>query len=168
MEQAPPSAPAPVQPTGCCPPFDPAPWDEKEFVWNNKLFVHDHILSFLHMPLTLNGRVRKNGKLIIKAGADIPGYLMLIDENSKWGADIYIEVSKEVPRAKMVAMSGTFQTKVFEGPYKNIGLWAKEMKQYVNSQTKIVKKLYYFYTTCPNCAKVYGKNYVVLFAEIET
>jgi hypothetical protein len=119
------------------------------------------------MPLTLNGKVRKNGKMIIKAGADIPEYLMLIDENSKWGADIYIEVSKEVPRAKTVSISGTFQTKVFEGPYKNIGVWAKEMKQYVNAQTKIVKNLYYFYTTCPTCAKVYGKNYVVLFAEIQ-
>jgi hypothetical protein len=118
------------------------------------------------MPLTLNSKVRKNGKLIIKAGADIPEYLMLVDENSKWGADIYIEASKAVPRAKMVSMSGTFQTKVFEGPYKNIGIWAKEMKQYVNSQTKTIKNLYYFYTTCPKCAKVYGKNYVVLFAEI--
>ena len=168
MEQTPQSAPEQVQSTGCCPPFDLAPWDEKEFVWKDKLFVKDHILSFYHMPLTLNGRVRKNGKLIIKSGADIPGYLMLIDENSKWSADIYIEVSKAVPGARMVSMSGTFLTKVFNGPYKYIGIWAKEMKQYVNSQTKIVKKLYYFYTTCPKCAKVYGKNYVVLFAEIET
>ena len=167
MEQTPQPAPEPITPTGCCPPFDPAPWDEKEFVWNNKLFVHDHILSFFHMPLTLKSKVMKNGKLIIKAQADLPEYLTLIDENSKWGADIYIEVSKAVPRAKMVAMSGIFQTKVFEGPYKNIGIWANEMKHYVNSQTKIMKNLYYFYTTCPNCAKVYGKNYVVLFAEIE-
>jgi hypothetical protein len=167
MEQTPQSAKEPIEPTGCCPPFDPATWDEKEITWNNKLFVHDHIVSFLHIPLTLNGKVKKNIKLIIQGGADIPEYLMLIDENSKWGADIYIEVSKGVPKAKITAMSGTFLTKVFEGPYKDIALWAHDMDDYVKSKDKTVKQLYYFYTTCPKCAKAYGKNYVVLFALAE-
>ncbi|MHC4509420.1 MAG: hydrolase [Planctomycetota bacterium] len=26
--------------------------------------------------------------------------------------------------------------------------------------------MYFFYTTCPKCAKVYGKNYTVLLAKI--
>ena len=122
MEQIPQPIKEPVEPTGCCPHFDPAPWDEKEIVWNNKLFVTDHILSVYHMPLTLNVKAMKNLKLIVKAQADIPDYLMLVDEKSKWGADIYIEVSKDVPRAKMISMSGTFLTKVFEGAYKDIGI----------------------------------------------
>ena len=166
MEQLPQPIEEPVKSTGCCPPFDPTPWEEKEIIWNNKLFVTDHILSFYHMPLTLNGKVMKNIKLIVKAQAGVPDYLMLIDENSKWGADIYIEVSKDVPRAKMISMSSTFLTKVFEGPYKNIGIWAKEMDDYVKSKDKTMNKLYYFYTTCPKCAKAYGKNYVVLFAQV--
>jgi hypothetical protein len=167
MEQISQPAPAEIKSTGCCPPFDPAQWDEKEIIWHNKLFVHDHIISFIHIPLTLNGRVKKNGKLILKAGADVPDYLMLIDENSKWGADMYIEVSKDVPRAKMLTMSGTFLTKVFEGPYKFIGTWAQQMDDYVKSQGKTEEQLFYFYTTCPKCAKAYGKNYVVLFAKVE-
>ena len=24
----------------------------------------------------------------------------------------------------------------------------------------------FYYTTCPNCAKIYGKNYVVLLAQL--
>jgi len=28
-------------------------------------------------------------------------------------------------------------------------------------------KLYFGYTTCPSCAKAYGKNYVVLFAKVD-
>jgi hypothetical protein len=155
-----------IESTSCCPPFDPTQWDEKEIVWDNKLFVTDHILSFYHIPLTLNGKAAKNIKLILKAQADVPDYLMLVDENSKWGADIYIEVSKDVPRAKMTSLSGTFLTKVFEGPYKNIGIWAKDMDDYVKSKDKTINKLYYFYTTCPKCAKAYGKNYVVLFAQV--
>ena len=167
MEQTPQPAPAEIKSTGCCPPFDPAQWDEKEIVWTNKLFVRDQIASFLHIPLTLNGKVKQNGKLIMKAGAEIPEYIMLVDENSKWGADIYIEVAKDVPRAKMIVLSGTFLTKVFEGPYKNIGIWAKDMDDYVKYKGKTVRQLFYFYTTCPKCAKVYGKNYVVLFAKVD-
>ena len=40
------------------------------------------------------------------------------------------------------------------------------MVEYVQSQDKELRKLYFFYTTCPKCAKHYGKNYVVGFAEV--
>ncbi|MGE5758418.1 MAG: hydrolase [Sideroxydans sp.] len=30
-----------------------------------------------------------------------------------------------------------------------------------------MRKLYFYYTTCPKCAKKYGKNYVVILAEVE-
>ncbi len=155
-----------IQHTGCCEPFDPVPWQEKEIVWKDKIFVKDHITSFLHIPLNFGQIVVKNMELIEKAGAKSPYQLMLTDETSLWGADIYIAVSKNVFGAKMATLSGTFLTKVFEGPYQNVGKWAQEMKDYVASKNKQLKKLYFSYTTCPKCAKAYGKNYVVIFAEI--
>jgi hypothetical protein len=66
----------------------------------------------------------------------------------------------------MTRVSGTFLTKTFEGPYSNTGKWVGEMKAYVKSEGKELKKLYFFYTTCPKCAKVYGKNYTVILATI--
>lgn len=155
-----------IKPTGCCDPFDPAPWDNKEITWKDKIFVKDHVASFLHIPLNFGQKVVKNMKLIEKAQAKSPYQLMLTDEKSLWGSDIYIDVSKEVPGAEMDKISGTFLTKVFEGPYQNAGKWAKEMQDYVKSKGKEAKKLYFSYTTCPKCAKAYGKNYVVLFAKI--
>jgi hypothetical protein len=47
-----------------------------------------------------------------------------------------------------------------------MGKWIKEMKLFVQSRGEQMKKLYFFYTTCPACAKAYGKNYTVLLAEI--
>jgi hypothetical protein len=44
---------------------------------------------------------------------------------------------------------------------------AREMAEYVKVRGKEMKKLYFSYTTCSRCAKVYGKNYVVLFARVE-
>jgi hypothetical protein len=40
------------------------------------------------------------------------------------------------------------------------------MLDYVRQREKQLKKLYFFYTTCPKCAKYYGKNYVVLLAQV--
>lgn len=155
-----------IQKTGCCEPFDPAPWEDKEITWDNKLFVKDRVTSIFHIPLNYGGKVVKNMELIKKASAKSPYQLMLTDENSLWGADIYIDVAKDVPGAQMATISGTFLTKVFEGPYKNAGKWAQEMIPYVASKGKTLKKLYFSYTTCPKCANVYGKNYVVLFAQV--
>ena len=152
--------------TGCCPRFNPEPWSGKEIAWQDKLFVKDHARSFLQIPLNYGKVMVKNMERIKEAGALTPEPLMLSYEKSPWGADIYIAVSKEVPGAQMEKVSGTFLTKVFEGQYKNAGKWAKEMKAYVQSKGQEIKKLYFFYTTCPSCAKFYGKNYVVLVAQI--
>jgi len=156
-----------VKHTGCCDPFNPEPWQEKEITWKDKIFVKDSVSSFLHIPLNYGKKVVKNISLIEKAEAKSPYQLMLTDEKSAWGSDIYIDVSKEVPGAEMTMISGTFLTKVFEGPYQNAGKWASVMKEYVKSKGKEMKKLYFSYTTCPKCAKAYGKNYVVLFAQTE-
>ena len=152
--------------TGCCPRFVPEPWDEKEVTFQDKLFVQDRVRSIFHIPLNFGKVIVRNMELIQKADALTPEPFMLSDENSLWGADVYIAVSKDVPGAKMTKISGTYLTKVFDGPFKNIRQWITQMTEYVKSKNKQLKKIYFFYTTCPKCAKHYGKNYVVLLAEI--
>jgi hypothetical protein len=66
----------------------------------------------------------------------------------------------------MAHISGTFLTRAFDGPYKDVRRWVAQMKDTVASKQKEMQKLYFFYTTCPKCAKVYSKNYVVLLAQI--
>jgi hypothetical protein len=151
--------------TGCCPKFNPEPWDEKEVTFKSRLFLKDRVRAFLHIPLNFGKVMVKNMEKIRKANALIPEPLMLSDEASLWRSNIYVAVSKEVPGAKIVRLSGNFLTKVFEGEYRNMKRWIEEMKNYVKSKDKKVKKMYFFYTTCPRCAKYYGKNYTVILAE---
>ena len=152
--------------TGCCPRFNPEPWDGKEVTWHDKLFIKDHVRSLFHIPLNFGQVVVRNMQKIEAAGALPPQPLMLCDEKSLWGTDVYIGVGKEVPGAEMNRISGTFLSRVFEGPYHNAGKWVKEMKAYVKSRGKESKKFYLFYTTCPACAKAYGKNYTVTLARV--
>ncbi len=154
------------QNTGCCKPFNPRKWDRKEINWRKKLFLRDHVTSFFHIPLNMGSKIKKNCQLIEKAGAKAKTNLMLSDEKSAWGSDIYIDVVKEVSGAKMERITGKFLTHVFEGPYKQTPHWEKKMQEYVKSKNQKIKKMYFWYTTCPKCAKAYNKNYVVLFAKI--
>jgi hypothetical protein len=152
--------------TGCCPRFNPVPWDDKEVIFQDRLFLKDHMRTFLHIPLGFGKVMVKNMARIKEADALAPEPLMLYEAKSLFGADLYIAVTKEVPGAEMARVSGTFLSKIFEGPFKDTGRWVKEMRQYVKSKGRDMKNVFFFYTTCPACAKVYGKNYTVLLAEV--
>ncbi|MBP8303525.1 MAG: hypothetical protein KBE04_05290 [Phycisphaerae bacterium] len=150
----------------CCPRFNPAPWDEKTLTWENRRFVKDRVVSFLHIPLNFGAVMKRNMEAIQAAGAAAETAVVLSDEKSMWGSDVYIEVTRDIPGASMATISGTFVSKVFEGPYQNMRKWIEEMKTFVAAQGKTFSKLYFYYTTCPKCAKKYGKNYVVLLAQV--
>jgi hypothetical protein len=153
--------------TGCCPRFVPEPWQEKELHWENKLFVKDRVLCVCHIPLNFGGAMGRNMRRIEQAGAFAAAQpLVLSDHTSAWNMDLYIEVAKEVPGAAHARISGTFISKVFEGPFKEAGRWCQEMAAWVQAQGKAMKRQFMYYTTCPKCAKHYGKNYVVILAEI--
>jgi hypothetical protein len=110
--------------------------------------------------------MKRNVGVIKDANAIPEPMVVLSDENSLWGADVYIEATKDIPNARMATISGTFVSKVFEGPYQNMRKWIEEMKTFVTAKGKNLSKLYFYYTTCPKCAKKYGKNYVVILAQI--
>ncbi len=157
-----------IKPTGCCPIFDPSMWDGKEFTWNNKPFVIGRVKSFMHIPLNMGQMMTKTMEQIRTAGAAPADkdFVMLSLESSPWYSDHYLSVTKPVEGMNNTKLSGTFMTKVFEGPYQDAKKWHKEMISYVESKGRQVKKIYFYYTTCPKCAKAYGKNYVVGFAEV--
>jgi hypothetical protein len=153
--------------TECCPRFDPEPWDEQTITWSEKKFVTDRVRSFLHIPLNFGSVMKRNVAAIERADAMTPERMVLADECSLWHSDIYVDVTGDVPGVRMTTLSGTFVTKVFEGPYRNVPKWMKQMGAYAQAKGRAVKKLYCYYTTCPKCAKKYGKNYVVLLAQVD-
>ncbi|KPJ86192.1 hypothetical protein AMJ57_00300 [Parcubacteria bacterium SG8_24] len=152
--------------TGCCPKFDPQPWDGKEFRFEDKLFAEASTVNFLHMPLNMGSVITKSWKRIEAADARPDDFLLLSYDPSPWRGKHYFAVTKDVPGMEMVRLTGTFLTKVFEGPYKDAGKWVKQTEEYVKRQGKEIRRLYFFYTTCPKCAQHYGKNYTVAFAQI--
>ena len=108
----------------------------------------------------------RNMAAIQAAGAEPPNMIVLSDENSLWGADVYLEVSRDVPGLRMASIPGTILAQAYEGPYRDIPKWIADLKRRIAGQGKSLRRLLFFYTTCPKCAQKYGRNYVVLFGQI--
>jgi hypothetical protein len=153
--------------TGCCPRFEPAAWEGREFQWTDKLFVKDKVRCLWYIPLGFGRVVTRLMEKISAADAFTPDPpLSLSDHTSKWNMDLYIEVTRPVEGAKLARLSGTYLAKVFEGPFKETGRWCKQMTEWVQARGKKIQKLFMYYTTCPQCARHYGKNYVVILARV--
>ncbi len=154
--------------TGCCPRFNTEGWDERELHFENKLFLKAETKSLFHIPTNMGSVFSKTFGDIESADAHSDGdFIVMSRDPSMWKGEHYFSVTRDVPGHEMVQLSGDFLTKVFEGPFRDIGKWEKEMESYLHSKGLTQKMAYYFYTTCPKCAKVYGKNYVVAVAEVE-
>jgi len=100
------------------------------------------------------------------AAPDLKDFLWLAYDPSPWKSEHFIYVTKEVPGAENVKISGTFVTMVFDGPYNSVPKWIKKLNEYLTGKGKRSKKTYFYFTTCPKCAKKYGHNYVVAFAQV--
>lgn len=151
----------------CCPPFDPAIWDDKTLEWYNKPFIKDKVFTLMFMPIGFGKAMKRLDEKVRSAGATMPDFLCLSDHTSSWNMDLYLAVDKEVPNANNVTLSGKFFSKVYEGPFQNTGKWTKDFETETKKKGFTIKKMYTWYTTCPKCAKKYGKNYVVVLGEVE-
>jgi hypothetical protein len=149
----------------CCPRFDPELWDGKSFEWDNKKFIKDNVFTLFYMPINYGSVITRMIAAADKAGARVPEWLFLAEHTSGWNMDLYLAVDKEVPGAENVAMTGKFLSKVYEGSFKNTGKWCKDFEKYAKDKGVKVEKMYMWYTTCPKCAKKYGKNYVAIIAK---
>jgi hypothetical protein len=150
----------------CCPRFNPTPWDEKLFEWNNKKFIKTTVHTFLYMPLNFGRVMKKLDEQIRNADAKIPDSMALSNHTSRWNMDVYLAVNKEISSLKNTTLNGKFFSKVYEGPFKDTKKWCNDFEQHAKNKKLQITKWYMWYTTCPKCAKKYGKNYVVILAQV--
>jgi hypothetical protein len=152
----------------CCPKFDPTPWEGKVFEWSNKKFIKDKAFSVFFIPINFGQVMTRMQKKVDEAGVDlsVTDFMCLSDHTSMWNIDQYLAVEKEVPGAENVNLSGKFLSKVYEGDFKDTEKWTNDFKAVAKEKGFEVKKWYMWYTTCPKCAKKYGKNYVVILGQV--
>lgn len=151
----------------CCPQFEPAPWDDKIFEWKNKKFIKDKVCTIFYMPMNFGKVMKRLNAKVEKANATMPDWLCLSDHTSKWNMDLYLAVDKEIAEAENISLSGQYLSKVYEGNYNETGKWMKDFESFVKNKGYEMGKLYMWYTTCPKCAKKYGKNYVVFITMLK-
>lgn len=153
--------------TMCCPKFDPTPWDGKTFEWKDKPFVKGKVFTILYMPIGFGEMMKKLDEKVRATGATSKDFMCLSDHTSMWNMNVYLAVDKDVEGLETKKISGKFVSKVYEGEFKDTGKWMADFAKYVADQKLKLVRPYMWYTTCPKCAKVYGKNYVVIIGRVE-
>jgi len=155
----------------CCPKFNPEPWDGRTLEWKNKPFILRTTPQIFHMPLLpLYARtVARMWERTRGAGAALPeaDFLLLAHDPSPWKSELYMATATEVPGERNVTLSGTFFCRVFDGPYRGVPKWIREVNGQVAGQGRRVLKYYIYFTTCPKCARIYGHNYSIVLAETQ-
>lgn len=151
----------------CCPKFNPKPWDGKVLTWKNKKFVKGKVFTFFYMPLNFGGVITNLLKKIDASKAKCLSNMGLSDHTSLWNMDLYLAVDKKVEGLENVTLSGKYFSKVYEGPFEDTGKWGADFGEYLKKKKLTMKKMFMWYTTCPKCAKKYGKNYVVIIAQLK-
>lgn len=156
-----------INTTGCCPKFNPEGWDEQELHFDKKEFIRATTRSLMHIPLNMGRVFRRVQNHIEDADAYDPDNCIVLSRDlSAWGAEHLFSISKPVPEEDAVTLTGDFITKVFEGGYRDVKDWYETMKNLVRRKGGTPSEVYFFYTTCPKCAKAYGMNYIVGVARI--
>jgi hypothetical protein len=151
----------------CCPEFDPVPWDDKTVIWDNKKFIRDRVCTIFYMPVNFGKVMKRMNEKAAAAAAIMPDGLCLSDHTSKWNMDMFLAVDREIANAENTTLTGKFYGKVYEGPFRDTAKWISDYKNVAGSKGFSIKQLYMWYTTCPKCAKKYGKNYVVILSQVE-
>jgi effector-binding domain-containing protein len=97
---------------------------------------------------------------------DTKDFLLLAYDPSPWKSELYIAVTKEIPEPDVVKLTGTYVSMVFDGPYSGVPRYIKTMEEYLDTLKKKSKKYFFYFTTCPKCAKKFGHNYIVALSEV--
>ena len=118
------------------------------------------------MPLNFGSVMKTLDEKARNAQVVIPDGMCLSDHTSKWNMNVYLAVDKAIPGEENTTLNGRFFSKVYEGSFQDTGRWCKDFEQVASSKGMKISKWYMWYTTCPKCAKKYGKNYVVIIAQV--
>jgi hypothetical protein len=157
----------------CCPEFHVEKWDNKTLSWDQKPFIKESVPTLFHMPFPpmIAKKMKRMCDLVERAEADIPDMsdaLVLFHDPSAFRSEIYYSVTKDVAGANNTHISGTFETRVFDGPYNAIPTYIKKMEGHLANKGQKPADYYVHYAYCPNCAKKFGHNYMILFAKVQS
>jgi hypothetical protein len=157
-----------VNETGCCAIPNVEAWRDKVVTFEDKPFIRMQSSSIMFIPTNLGKVMTEIQEAAAKAHAtpNAVQVMTLSRDLSPWKSEQLYAVTKAVDGAVNVSLDGMFATKVFEGDYKNAKDWHVVMTDYARQLGHEPKEIYMFYTTCPKCAKHYGKNYTIGFVKL--
>ena len=91
--------------------------------------------------------------------------LVLAHPSSHFKTELFVAVTKQVPDQETARLSGTFISRVFDGPNNKTSQCLRGLDGYLTSMGKVAKNYYFYSPYCSACARKHGHNYIVAIAE---
>jgi hypothetical protein len=152
----------------CCKNIDLAKWNFRRVKWRNKPFYVVKYGTFFHIPIGMD-KVMTNGMELLrtKYKTDYPEF-WLAKDTGLFSAKMFFAVNRVNPRdPNVIMLSGTYVTRGFQGPYKNMGNYIRVFMEQVHQKYGLKPKdLLFWYVNCPKCAKKQGGPKIVIFGKI--
>lgn len=154
-------------PTGCCPRFKSEGWNDVCLHLRGLPMLRATTRSIAHMPLNMGRVMTRVLERGTASGAFDPEQRLVLSRDlSPFAAEHLFLVRHAVEGEEMTTLSGDFLSHCFDGPYSRVARWGAELQDMARDKGHDPGRLYFFYTTCPKCAKAYGSNPVVGWVEL--
>jgi hypothetical protein len=153
--------------TGCCPRLKASEWHKKIHRWKKKPFYKTKYLSLFHIPLNYGSVVTQAVDHLDNTDLMETPAIMLAKEDGLFSSTLLISLKKTDNGLPVEKISGDFISLLFHGDYKDTGKWINKTLEYLKSIGKDTNDLFFWYVTCPGCAKEYGSAQTVIFAKIK-
>lgn len=151
----------------CCVRMNSREWDLKQHVWKREpFFVVKHGL-FFHIPINFGGIVKTAMDQLEKTYKPEYPFMMLERELNWFTGKLMVALKKPAKGPDVEYLSGTFISKVFNGPYNRLGPAVQELAEHVRKKRGArPTEFYFWYTVCPRCAKKLGGYQTIIFARM--
>ncbi len=149
-----------------CPRLVREEWDRQIHQWDKKPFYALPYRSFFGWPTNLARQTAAAVDLLSRRGLleSIP-INFAVNEQS-FGGTLLISINRNVKDLETRAISGKFMSFFFEGKYTQRTDWIRQVYRYGRANNLNFHELYFWYATCPTCAKKQGYAQVVIFGKI--
>lgn len=153
---------------GCnCPSVDVKKYDNETITWKDRYFYITPQPCFFHEPINFAVRIENAFTYIQDKGLKFNEKKhMIVQKDGMFRGKLMLGVSKPGKKVKGVhKLNKKFIAKSHVGSYKELGNTVRNLFKQAYKKGKILKGIYFWYTTCPECAKG-DQHKVVVMGEI--
>lgn len=152
-----------------CPEIVDRDWDLTEHTWTDKAFYRIPLAMIMHTPIGMGKKIEKAMAAIKEKGYKLSEPPMIVSKDGFFKGAVMIGIERPAEFGPEVVLLPKIHliSKVFVGPWKQLGRGISELLSFVRSKEDTQPKaIYFWYVSCLQCVKDETELKTVILAEL--